>query len=61
MTEEHDTITFPDKSFRTDEIKSSQRPATATGSVTVNGVEFIGDLSLGNLFDNRDSVTDIGR
>lgn len=61
MTEEHDKVTFPDNSFRTDEINSSQRPATATGSVTVNGVEFIGDLSLGNLFDNRDSVVDIGR
>jgi hypothetical protein len=62
FTNEHDKIVFPDQSFfRTDQIKSTTRPASATGSLRVNGVEFVGHLSQALLFDNRNSVTDIGR
>jgi hypothetical protein len=61
MTNEHDKTVFPDGSFRTDQINSDMRPATVTGSITLNGVELISHLSLANLFDNRNSVTDIGR
>jgi hypothetical protein len=61
FTNEHDKQVFPDNSFRTDQIKATTRPATVTGSLTVNGVQLIGNLSQALLFDNRDSVTDIGR
>jgi hypothetical protein len=57
----HDKTVFPDNSFQTDNVKATMRPATLTGSLTVNGVEFIGHLSQALLFDNRDSVTDISR
>jgi hypothetical protein len=62
FTNEHDKTVFPDGSFfRTDQVKSTTRPATVTGSITVNGVQFIGHVSQALMFDNRDSVTDIGR
>jgi len=61
FTNEHDKTVFPDNSFRTDQVKSTTRPATLTGSLTVNGVQFIGHVTNALLFDNRDSVTDIGR
>src|SRR5262249_7868209 len=62
MSTVHDKTVFPDNSFfRTDHTNSVMRPATVSGSVTVNGVEFINHVSLANLFDNRNSVTDIGR
>jgi hypothetical protein len=61
MSNETDKIVFPDDSFRTDQIKATSRPATPSGSVTVNGVEFVHNLSIATLFDNRDSVTDIAR
>jgi hypothetical protein len=61
MTNEHDKIVFPDNSFRTDEVKSTTRPATVTGSVTVDGVQLIGNVTQALLFDNRDSVTDLAR
>ena len=59
FTNEHDKIVFPDGTFRTDQIKSTTRPATVTGSLTVNGVQLIGNVTLSLMFDNRDSVTDI--
>jgi hypothetical protein len=61
FTNEHDKTVFPDNSFRTDQVKSTTRPATVTGSLTVNGVQLIGHVTLSLLFDNRDSVTDIAR
>ena len=61
MTNEHDKIVFPDNTFRTDQVKATTRPATVTGSLTVNGVQFIGHVSQALMFDNRDSVTDLGR
>jgi len=62
FTNEHDKTVFPDQSFfRTDQVKSTTRPATVTGSVTVGGVQFVGHVSTALLFDNRNSVTDIGR
>jgi hypothetical protein len=61
MTNEHDKTVFADGSFRTDHINSDMRPATVSGGVNFNGVEFINHVSLANLFDNRNSVTDIGR
>ena len=61
FTNEHDKIVFPDDSFfRTDQIKSKTRPAAVTGSVTVNGVQFVGNVTQSLMFDNRNSVTDIG-
>jgi hypothetical protein len=57
----HDKTVFPDNSFMTDQTNSKTRPATATGSVTVNGVEFINNATLATLFDNRNSITDISR
>lgn len=62
FTTEHDKTVFPDGSFfRTDQIKSTTRPASASGSLTVNGVQFVGHLTQSLMFDNRDSVTDIGK
>ena len=61
MTTEHDKIVFPDSSFQTDQVKSTTRPATLTGSVTVNGVQLVGHVTQALMFDNRDSVTDIQR
>jgi len=62
FTNEHDKTVFPDQSFfRTDQIKSTTRPASASGSVTVNGVQFVGHLTQSLMFDNRNSVTDIGK
>ena len=61
FTNEHDKIVFPDGTFRTDQIKSTTRPAAVTGSLTVNGVQLIGNVTLSLMFDNRDSVTDIAR
>jgi hypothetical protein len=61
MTNEHDKQVFPDGSFRTDHTNSDARPATVSGSVSFNGLELIGHLSFAMMFDNRDSVTDIGR
>jgi hypothetical protein len=61
FTNEHDKTVFPDGSFRTDQVKATTRPATVTGSLTVNGVQFVGHVSQALLFDNRDSVTDIAR
>lgn len=61
FTNEHDKITFPDNSFQTDQVKATTRPATVSGSLTVNGIQFIGHVTSSLLFDNRDSVTDIGR
>ena len=62
FTNEHDKTVFPDGSFfRTDQIKSTTRPATVSGSLKVNGVEFVGHVTQALTFDNRDSVTDIGR
>ena len=61
FTNEHDKTVFPDNSFRTDQVKATTRPATLTGSLTVGGVEFIGHLTQALMFDNKDSVTDIGR
>jgi hypothetical protein len=61
FTNEHDKITFPDGTFRTDQIKSTTRAATVSGSVKVGGVEFIGHLTQSLMFDNRDSVTDIAK
>jgi len=61
FTNEHDKTVFPDNSFRTDQVKATTRPATLTGSLTVNGVQFIGHLTQALMFDNKDSVTDIGR
>ena len=62
FTNEHDRIVFPDSSsFQTDQVKSTTRPATISGSLTVNGVQFVGHLTQALLFDNRDSVTNIAR
>ena len=52
---------LPDGTFRTDQINSTTRPATVTGSLTVNGVQFIGHVTSSQMFDNRNSVTDIAR
>ena len=57
----HDRIVFPDYSFQTDQVKGTMRPATLTGSLTVNGVQFIGHVTQSLMFDNRDSVTEIAR
>jgi hypothetical protein len=62
FTNEHDKITFPDGSFfRTDQIRSTTRPASASGSITINGVQFINNVFQALMFDNRDTVNDIGR
>ena len=61
FTNEHDKTVFPDNSFRTDQVKATTRPATVAGSLTVNGTQFIGHVSQAQMFDNRDSVTDIAR
>jgi len=61
MSNEHDKQIFPDGTFRTDQIKSTTRPATVSGSLTFNGVQFIGHVTSSQMFDNRDSVTDIAR
>lgn len=62
FTNEHDRIVMPDgSSFQTDQVKSTTRPATVTGSLTVNGVQFVGHVTSALLFDNRDSVTNIVR
>jgi hypothetical protein len=61
FTNSHDRIVFSEDVFRTDQIKGTSRPASATGSLTLNGVPFIGNLVFSLMFDNRDSVTDIQR
>ena len=62
FTNEHDRTVFPDGSFfRTDQVKSTTRPATASGSLTINGLQFISHVSQALMFDNRDSVTDIAK
>ena len=61
FTTETDRIVFPDNSFQVDQVKSTTRPASLSGSVTLNGVQLIGHLTQAQLFDNRNSVTDISR
>jgi len=62
FTNEHDRIVMPDGStFQTDQVKSTTRPATISGSLTANGVQFVGHLTQALMFDNRDSVTTISR
>ena len=59
FTNSHDRIVFSENVFRTDHVRGTSRPANATGSLTLNGVPFMGNLVFSLMFDNRDSVSDI--